>query len=60
MDADALERRRLALEKMDNAKFSLYHVRYDLIPLLSVRANKAQGNHGCWCRIVSMVIFQLI
>jgi len=28
MDADALERRRLALEKMDNAKFSWYHVRY--------------------------------
>jgi hypothetical protein len=24
----ALERRRLALEKLDNAKFSFYHVRY--------------------------------
>lgn len=27
MDSGAMERRRLALEKMDNAKFSLYHVR---------------------------------
>jgi len=28
MDSGAMERRRLALEKMDNAKFSWYHVRY--------------------------------
>ena len=27
---NALERRRLALEKLDNAKFSWYHVRYVL------------------------------
>ena len=26
----AMERRRLALEKIDNAKFSFYHVRYML------------------------------
>lgn len=32
MDAAAMERRRLALEKMDNAKFSWYHVRYALGP----------------------------
>ena len=31
MDSDAMERRRLALSKMDNAKFSWYHVRYTLL-----------------------------
>jgi len=35
MDADALERRRLALEKMDNAKFSWYHIRYIAFYLLT-------------------------
>jgi len=29
---NAFERRRLALEKLDNAKFSWYHVRYPLFP----------------------------
>lgn len=28
MDSGAMERRRLALEKIDNAKFSWYHIRY--------------------------------
>jgi hypothetical protein len=35
MDADALERRRLALEKMDNAKFSWYHVRYLILVIFT-------------------------
>jgi hypothetical protein len=35
----ALERRRLALEKIDNAKFSWYHVRYGPFPLLGFKTN---------------------
>jgi hypothetical protein len=41
MDSDAMERRRLALSKMDNAKFSWYHVRYTLLFFGKTDADRA-------------------